>query len=588
MKSKNLLSLFVLLFCIAGKPPSRDVAKMQTQRDFSSLYSKITHQSDSKSYRIESQKNKNDRLKKEFLVSPKKEMSVKRPVRSFDIDMPLLQEKSRKKEQLPKKEGQLKKVRPSVQRHPKTTHIQQPMNERNLDRSHKEYIPLNPQIDSPPLGAPFFQWGMPLKIGGFDEQGLLLRNFYIDGTVSFYETYKALNECGKRAPIQEFIFGGPVVLQDIYLASYLGMEGKITLDGASPPFGASREEQYISCLGPTTLCLDLKREKLTGEINLFYLFDISDSEQWTAALGIHIPFKRIRHHLSCFQPKNGLIACSPTIGIGENNIDQFFSDNLNYIDFLSREVLEPKCLDLNCFQERRGIGDLEANLSFIYQGYGAIRNVCLGVSTSFLTSKKRKGCLVWEPSLGKEGSRKFSLFGGLYTNVWRPFNPFIAAEFSTFSTADRDLRLPELKTTGDQVLIPERFSLHTIQPFQAYDSKLREFSDELHPSKVKPGRKTKILIGNEWNYIFRSPLHVTVYYRYLRKTKSTICPCDTTRVFNTGLLEEITDKVQQSLFFNFSGYLSSRFGVNLAVQHVLSGKNTYSMNKLSVSLVGNF
>ncbi|MCB9493390.1 MAG: hypothetical protein H6679_03885 [Epsilonproteobacteria bacterium] len=400
-------------------------------------------------------------------------------------------------------------------------------------------------------------------------------------------TDHCFNKIGKKTGLAECIFGKEFLLRDIFLASKLAAKGKFSLGGGTG-FGNSPTEQYIYCLSPTKILIDAEQKEFIGHAHGLFYFRIPYTKKLLGGIGAQLTVKDCRRTME-LRTQDGRLFCSNTFASGENSLSQFFSDfNMDFFDFFTRGVTNPKLLTFQPKQQKRGIGDLSIFTLVNFAPYLPNTYDCaLGMNVVLPTASKKKGFKVWEITLGNRGGVEVGAFlSGSYHSSYSFFHPFFYANFSYVFPHSSMERVPEQKTDPSQVLVPPRFNMHTIASFNEFDTTVLEFADESFKTHIRNRWHTSFLIGNYWHNVFRSNITFGVSYSaYIHNQPTVRVPNFHGRFFNTALIADSMKHQRHCLSWSAKLSYSNNTRISLGFKHTFAGRNASAYDEVHGSLV---
>lgn len=191
------------------------------------------------------------------------------------------------------------------------------------------------------------------------------KHFFFQALLYGCNADKGFNANHKKVPLSQVIFGGPIELQDINLASKLAMQGKLTLPtmpGMPRPYGTTPDEQYIALLAPTQINITTDLQEVGLNLTGMYHARFPGTNSLMGVLGLMIPLRSQLHRMTIsYQDGTLLSAALPPSSVpGQTTLTQFFSNFESIDDFIMRGVLAPKGLQFNVRQRKINLGDIVA------------------------------------------------------------------------------------------------------------------------------------------------------------------------------------------------------------------------------------
>jgi hypothetical protein len=388
----------------------------------------------------------------------------------------------------------------------------------------------------------------------------------------------------KNVSIPDFVFGGDILIKDIFLASKLASEGKFTLPGNNPAFGADADEQYIACTANTKLSFQGSFQETNGELSLFYTFAMYNCVK--LATGFYIPVRHIERDLR-LQCVNGQIACGQPNNItGEDNIIQFFSDYADFNDYIFNAILAPKCIECNLHQKRTGIGDVSVAAILDFAGYSDWWQVArFGLVGILPTGEIRNGNILWEVEFGT-GAFRFKPFIDIHMwTGYQYFNPRFYLDVIISAPFHGQRRIPQKKNKKYELLIPSRFQPFTVLPFDDFDTTKREFADVASNTRIHYGTQVDLLVGNLFFNIMQSAFSAGLFYEGTYKGSDRLAVVCPKTKFNTHLLEKISNQIAHMIRWNVQWTGDGQTVFEFGSRHVLGGRNTFNINEIFASAI---
>lgn len=399
--------------------------------------------------------------------------------------------------------------------------------------------------------------------------------------------YKGFDDEKNNVPLAEAAFGKPFTISDIYLASKLSNQGKLTLPGGG--FGSQANQQYLSLLATTSVNLKADEREIGINLNGVYYFDIPCAPCVYGLVGFMLPIRSrrqtIEHQLiggSLFEHSFSSTGQLPI----ENTLTQFFSDYTGVEDFFHRCVLEPKDLTLCTKQYRTGLGDVSVLGALdLGQNWCATEALYVGFNAVFPTAKTFNGPLVGQPDLSEGGGYHLDPFINAYfMSRYSFFNPEIYAGFRISFSHKATRRVPQLKNQLNQVLLPSRFAnFQLASPFSEFDSTVAQFSDQALRVTINPGSTFILRLSNTFYCVLGTPFNFSVFYLLFAKQRDGISVADKAGIFDTDLLEKRTRQTVHTLQWSLSYKYEDEVRLYFGSQHVVAGRNAAQYHKFFAS-----
>lgn len=392
--------------------------------------------------------------------------------------------------------------------------------------------------------------------------------------------------CGgnKRVSIPDLIFGPDIHIRDIFLASTLAEQGKITLPGQNPGFGSVREEQYIACTADTTLSFSGKIRQTAAELNFFYTFPAYRC--YKLAMGLYIPIKHQERRIELDCAAGFLVCGQPNNFVGESNVAQFFNDFIDFQDYFKRGILGQKCIDCRMRQEKTGVGDVSVALVLdLAEASDYLQIARFGIMGILPTGCIRSGDALWEVELGT-GAMRFRPFVDIHTwTGYQYFNPRFYLGVTASVPFYGMRRVPQLKNTKSQLLLPYRYEPFIVAPFESFDTTKREFADKASCVRIAYGPQVDLSIGNLFFNIMRSTFSAGIFYEASFKGRDTYCVWSGNGTFDTSVLASVTNEQAHGVRWNVQWSPDGRSVFEFGARQVLGGYNTLCVNELFASLI---
>ncbi len=408
-------------------------------------------------------------------------------------------------------------------------------------------------------------------------------HFFADVAFSSYDTRTAYDCRGRCVPLAENLWGRCLFLGDIFLASALAKNGKLTLPGTCPSFGSLCSEQFIASLASTELFLSARTKVEKWFFDCAFHGQLPTCTPLAVLLGVNLAARTADSDVA-LTTRGGSLGTGSSLG--ENNLHQFFNTfNIDLVDFLRRAVLEPKGLSL-C--EHRRSGGLRTLTVYASVGYSPqdshVQCTTLGCAVRAGIGRCRHDTSIWQFRDDRRSTAFKAFFHvvGKTEHSW--LNPFAYLALTVFARAPYIERVAQFKNEKSALFTPAAFDLHEVLPFRSWDVTSRRFADEAIPVMIRRGPAFTILAANAWEHIFRSPFSCSLAYRFRVHGHDNVEGLENPpwRTFDTDALVRESWKVQHSIFFNVALYRGDRLSVNLGAQSVVGARNCAAYNKFFV------
>ncbi|MEX0849425.1 MAG: hypothetical protein WD055_04290 [Candidatus Dependentiae bacterium] len=388
----------------------------------------------------------------------------------------------------------------------------------------------------------------------------------------------------QNVSIPDFVFGRDILIKNIFLASKLADEGKFTLPGSAPAFGADQSEQYIACTADTKLKIEGSFQETNGELSLFSTFVMYDCVK--LATGFYVPVRHIERDLR-LQCVDGQITCGRPDNItGEDNIIQFFSDYVDFNDYIFNGILAPKCIECNLHQKRTGLGDVSVATILDFAGYSDWWQIArFGLVGILPTGEIRNGNILWEIEFGT-GAFRFKPFIDIHMwTGYQYFNPRFYLDVIISAPFHGQRRIPQKKDKKSELLIPPRFQPFIVLPFDDFDATKREFADAASTTRIHYGTQVDVLAGNLFFNIMQSAFSAGLFYEGTYKGSDRLAVVCPKAKFNTYLLEKISNQIAHMIRWNVQWTGDGQTVFEFGSRHVLGGRNTFNINEIFASAI---
>jgi len=409
------------------------------------------------------------------------------------------------------------------------------------------------------------------------------------------EATDGFDDSHNQRPLGSIIFGkNEFQVKDVFLASKLSLDDNLFLPGMAS-FGSERDEQYLSLLASTKVRIEAEERELGFNTSSIYLFQLPRTCYAIGALGFQLPVRHKRHCMT-LDFEDGTLFGAETIPVGgmleESTLKQFFRDFQGLEDFFRRGVLGPKGLTFLKRQYKTGLGDISL-FGLIDFGlyFDTVEALQVGMNVIFPTGNKRTGSKVWEVELGNGGAYQFEPFINMYFCYRRAINPmvYVGVRFSKDFTALR--RIPQLIVNADNnaaiadtpVIIPSRFSSHSVREFSENNSSVLYFADRARAVTVSRGEEYFARIGNYIYDIMQCGFYLGVFYDVHVKRKDSLSFKDS-KNFNVKLFEETSAKTAHKISWSIAYAHSNKTELYIGSQHVVAGKNVPQQHKVFASI----
>ncbi len=383
-------------------------------------------------------------------------------------------------------------------------------------------------------------------------------------TTFFNAATGGFNDEGVSVPLSTVVFGtGCISFKDIYLFSRLSSCNQVRIKNCcnipdpcdeTQPFGSFSDDLYTTLLAPVQVKINAETREYGILPSLIFHYDVGQSDLFSIALGVTFPFKTKQNTMDIYFENGDLFSAGfvATTIEQETSITQFYRDYIDVEDFFYTAILSPKGLTFDGNQRVTGLGDISA---FVMLEYHHHHNVEVGLSVVFPTAAKGKQCKVWEPVLGNGGAFQFDPFiQGLFNTSVPYLNPFVrvAAEFSA-KISNYATRAPSLVTNDHRQMVhnvvglnnPSMFDDFYVDAFQAYDSNVPLFADNVVNLDVKIGNKVMVGIGNYAYQLFHESFRWGLFYNYMHKSQDSYTGgCTTPSIASSITADDVCPPVE--------------------------------------------
>lgn len=453
----------------------------------------------------------------------------------------------------------------------------------------------------------------------------LNRHWAVPIAFNFVTTDRYFNSCGKLVDNATGLFGDPVQLSDIYLASRIAADNLMSSQFVqptatsrtagqvlNPPYGAYENEIYLDLLADVQIGFSGVQQKETSFVlSGIYRFGLTACDELEMAIGVELPIKT-RMHTQALTFINGslftqnLIPGSST-GQGTANTDslkQFFNSTNGYSgleDFVLRQVFGSKGITFNPNIVKTGIGDVSLYVLFDFAGYTTwAEGLQVGVNFVFPTGALGCSSTLFDPSLGCGVYSYEPFFNAIFTSCTKWFNPsfrftaqingkrnFTCASGNGISVPTAtSLGRVQLKNTN--INFPPFFADYFVGPFTGeYDSLVPAFAAQAPTACVKRGNKFLVGVGDYIFDIFTEGFRLGLFYDYEYKQCDRVAvPCAGT--YNTAAVTANTKTQSHSIGVNLTYKFKNYFELNIGTDNVIAGVNVPRTHEFFASLIAVF
>ncbi|HXW85807.1 MAG TPA: hypothetical protein VEK38_00540 [Candidatus Bathyarchaeia archaeon] len=434
-------------------------------------------------------------------------------------------------------------------------------------------------------------------------------NFVLNGR---YEgTQNCFDSRGNKVSLSYLIFGKtPITLQDMFLLCGLTSSGKVSNSAegslgqvrpadSTAPYGAYANDFYTTLLAQTKMIFDAEQRTFGFDVTLAYRWCLSSNTNISLLGGVLVPVRQILRILEPRFDEGSLFA-----GLLETTTD-FFTDYTDVEDFFDTGIAMPKGTVLQRRQRKIGVGDTSLFLFFDWAWLTRyVEDLQFGLNLIFPTGGRENPSKVWSIVFGNGGAFAIDFFSQVYFATPTPYlSPFVKLGIIANAPYTNVTRVPQQVTQSEPTALLDSVQGLIIPPklaedgffvtnFQAFDSDIRELTDNAVPVRTRLGVIIDFWIGNYAYDVFLDQFIFGLFYAfsYQSKDKATISSGQS-GVFDTTVLTDNTRSISHGIVWDVTyETATAHHGVEISLtgKNILAGKNIAQTNELVVSFVISF